>query len=152
MTNRKPSRDDVVTTGQAYCESAEQTRELGAEFARIARGGFVLSLEGPLGAGKTEFAKGFLAALGFHGEVSSPTFTLLHEYAGGRMPVVHFDWYRLEEADEVIGLGWDDYVESGDVLLVEWGNRFSQLLPTGTVRLQFEIEGALRDIRWEQVR
>jgi tRNA threonylcarbamoyladenosine biosynthesis protein TsaE len=110
----------------------------------------VLSLEGTLGAGKTQFVKGFAAALGYEGEVSSPTFTLVHEYAC-RVPVVHFDWYRLEDAAEVTGLGWDDYLAGGETLLVEWGDRFPELLPGGAWRVSFEIRGTGRLVKWGRV-
>lgn len=137
-----------MTEGEARCATAEETRALAAAFATAAVPGLVLSLEGPLGGGKTEFVKGFVSAIGHGGEVSSPTFTLLHEYVDGRLPVVHFDWYRLEDAEEVIGVGWDDYLDGGEVLLVEWGDRFPELLPGAAVRMRFRIEGGARVIQW----
>jgi tRNA threonylcarbamoyladenosine biosynthesis protein TsaE len=124
---------------------------LGARFAAEAGAGAVISLEGPLGAGKTQFVKGFAAAAGHAGEVSSPTFTLVHEYAGGREPIVHFDWYRLDEAAEVLGLGWEDYLSSGETLLVEWGDKFPELLPAGAWRVKFQINGEARTVRWERL-
>lgn len=148
MTNGFPPHEGLVTEGEARCTTADETRALAATFAAVAVPGLVLSLEGPLGAGKTEFVKGFVAAIGHAGEVSSPTFTLLHEYVTGRLPVVHFDWYRLEDAQEVIGVGWDDYLDGGEVLLVEWGDRFPELLPAAALRMRFQIEGEARVIRW----
>jgi len=103
MTNGKLPCDPIVTPGETVCAAPEDTQALGARFAAALESGAVLSLEGPLGAGKTQFVKGFAAALGHEGEVSSPTFTLVHEYAADA-PVMHFDWYRLEDAGEVIGL------------------------------------------------
>ncbi len=150
MTNAKPDDHAPETFGEANCATAEETQALGARFARALEAGAVLSLEGPLGAGKTQFAKGFAGALGHEGEVSSPTFTLVHEYTGGRWPVVHFDWYRLEDAAEVEGLGWEDYLESGETLLVEWGDRFPDLLPPGGWRLQFSVDGEGRRVQWER--
>jgi len=150
MTNAKPPRDGIVTSGSAECATPEATQALGARFATALEPGAVLSLEGPLGAGKTQFVKGFAAALGHGGEASSPTFTLVHEYAGGRVPAVHFDWYRLESAEEALGLGWDDYLASGETLLVEWGDKFPELLPTDAWRLRFEIQGTARLVRWER--
>jgi tRNA threonylcarbamoyladenosine biosynthesis protein TsaE len=147
MTNAKPDGDDPGTRGEAACATAAETQALGARFARALPPGAVLSLEGPLGAGKTQFAKGFAAARGFDGEVSSPTFTLVHEYDG----VAHFDWYRLAAADEVTGLGWDDYLDGGETLLVEWGDRFPELLPPGAWRLRFASQGEARVVRWEKV-
>jgi tRNA threonylcarbamoyladenosine biosynthesis protein TsaE len=148
MTNAKPPRDGIVTPGSAECATPEATQALGARFAAALEPGAVLSLEGPLGAGKTQFVKGFAAALGHGGEASSPTFTLVHEYAGGHAPAVHFDWYRLENAEETLGLGWDDYLASGETLLVEWGDKFPELLPADAWRLRFEILGTARVVSW----
>lgn len=147
MTNAKPPEGLTVTKGELVCASPEETQALGARFASTLPSGAVLSLEGPLGAGKTQFAKGFAAALGHAGEVSSPTFTLVHEYGG----VVHFDWYRLDGAAEALGLGWDDYLAGGETLLVEWGGKFPELLPAGAWRLSFGIEGDARRVKWEVV-
>ncbi|MGH8048737.1 MAG: tRNA (adenosine(37)-N6)-threonylcarbamoyltransferase complex ATPase subunit type 1 TsaE [Chthoniobacterales bacterium] len=146
MTNAKPSDGGTVT--EAVCASPAETQALGARFAGQLESGAVVSLEGPLGAGKTQFAKGFAAALGHSGEVNSPTFTLVHEYADGA--VAHFDWYRLEEAADVAGLGWDDYLAGGGTLLIEWGDKFSELLPAGAWRVRFEIQGDARLVRWER--
>lgn len=151
MTNAKPSGDWIVTKGEVLCGSPAETQALGARFAGVLSPGAVVSLEGPLGAGKTQFVKGFATALGHEGEVSSPTFTLVHEYAGGSVPVVHFDWYRLGEESEVIGLGWDDYLAGDETLLVEWGDKFTTLLPAGALRLRFEILDSSRIVKWESV-
>ena len=138
--------------GSDACATPGDTQALGARFAAALEPGAVISLEGTLGAGKTQFVKGFAAALGHEGEVSSPTFTLVHEYAG-RAPVVHFDWYRLDDEAEVLGLGWDDYLAGGETLLVEWGDKFPELLPAGAWRVQFEIEiqGTGRLVKWERL-
>ncbi len=94
--------------------------------------GDVVALVGDLGAGKTRFAKGFASGLGFDGDVTSPTFTVANEYHGGRLPLVHADLYRLEEAGRLYEAGWEDWLESGAVLLVEWADRFPELLPNNT--------------------
>jgi tRNA threonylcarbamoyladenosine biosynthesis protein TsaE len=100
--------------------------------------GTVISLEGPLGAGKTQLTKGVAAALGCVEEASSPSFTLVHEYAGGRFPLHHFDFYRLERVEELYGAGYDDCLAAGGIV-VEWGDNFPEALPAGTIRLSFEI-------------
>ena len=92
--------------------SPEETAAAGAQWARTARAGDVFALDGRLGAGKTQFVKGFVAAIGSDAEVTSPTFTLVHEYDGGRLPVYHFDFYRLERRKRSLGLGFDEYVEA----------------------------------------
>ncbi len=146
MTNAKPTGDDLVT-GSARCATPGETQALGAWFAARVPADAVLSLEGPLGAGKTQFVKGFVAARGHAGGVSSPTFTLVHEYGA----VAHFDWYRLEAPGDVAALGWDDYLDGGGTLLVEWGDRFPEQLPAGAWRLRFAVDGEAREIAWGRV-
>lgn len=124
--------------GPRQCADAAAMRALGRELGRELRGGAVVGLDGELGAGKTELVKGLAAGLGFDGAVTSPTFTLLHEYRGGRLPLFHFDFYRVGQAAEILDLGWDELAEEG-VIAVEWAERFPELLPEGTLRLAIEI-------------
>lgn len=112
---------------------------LGRETAAQARPGGVIALTGGLGAGKTHWTKGFVEGIGANAEVTSPTFGLVHEYHGGRLPVFHFDLYRLETADELVALGWDEYLEAGGVVVVEWADRFPALLPAETLWISFSI-------------
>ena len=91
----------------------------------------VLALVGELGAGKTCLSKGIVRGLGFTGQVSSPTFTLIHEYLGGRLPVFHFDFYRLESAEELWGIGWEEYLEGNGLVIAEWADRFPEAMPVG---------------------
>ncbi len=114
--------------------------ELGRAAAVGVRPGMVIALIGGLGAGKTHWTKGFVAGLGSAAEVTSPTFGLVHEYPGGRLPVFHLDFYRLENADELIAIGWDEYLEADGVVIAEWGDRFPEVLPPETIRLVFSIE------------
>jgi tRNA threonylcarbamoyladenosine biosynthesis protein TsaE len=109
--------------------NAEATIAVGAFCGRGAKVGDVFALIGDLGAGKTQFVKGFVAGLGSDAPVTSPTFTLLHEYTGGRCPVYHFDFYRLDSAAAVVGLGFDEYVDGDGVCVIEWADRFRELLP-----------------------
>lgn len=99
--------------------------------------GDVVALCGELGAGKTQFVKGLAAGLGVTSEVTSPTFTLIHEYAGGRLPVYHFDFYRLDSAAEAVALGLDEYLEGTGVSVIEWADKFPGLLPAGTRWIHF---------------
>lgn len=116
--------------------------DLGAAVGEKIAPGSILALVGRLGAGKTHFAKGVVRGLGGdEAQVTSPTFTLAHEYSDRmRLPVSHFDFYRLDSADEVLRIGWDDYAEDGHgVLLVEWADKFPELLPAHTRWWRFEI-------------
>lgn len=108
--------------------SPEETRIVGASLAPTLLPGDVVSLSGDLGAGKTAFVQGLAAALGVQRAVTSPTFTIVHEYAG-RYPVVHLDVYRLSSFQEVLDLGFEEYMDGGAVVLVEWGEAIAPLLP-----------------------
>ena len=108
--------------------SAEETRILGACLAPVLLPGDVVSLSGDLGAGKTVFVQGVCTALGYEGRVTSPTFTLVHEY-DARYPIVHLDIYRLDSYQEVLDLGFEELVGPNSIVLVEWGEAVSPLLP-----------------------
>ena len=108
-------------------------RALGATLRR----GDVLGLCGDLGAGKTHFVKGLAAALGANADVTSPTFTLIHEYIGGRFPLYHFDFYRLDDEDDALKIGLDEYLDGDGVCVIEWADKFPGLLPGHTQWLRF---------------
>ncbi len=123
------------------------TFALGREIAASLKGGEVLALVGDLGAGKTQFVKGLAAGLGHIEEVTSPTFTLIHEYIGGRLPLYHFDLYRLESANEVLQIGLDDYLSPNAIVAVEWADKFRSLFPPDTRWIEFQIGvGETREI------
>ena len=127
--------------------SLEDTLSLGQRLGSRAEAGSVIALCGGLGAGKTHLTKGIVAGVGADPEgVSSPTFSLVQEYRGGRLPVFHFDFYRMETADEVLAIGWDEYLEAGGVCVVEWADLFPPLLPADTQwwRLELSAEGGRR--------
>jgi tRNA threonylcarbamoyladenosine biosynthesis protein TsaE len=131
------------------CRSPEETRAVGVELAQAAKGGAVLALHGDLGAGKTELVKGLAAALGSQSPVTSPTFTLVHEYHGGKLPLYHFDWYRIERAEELEEIGFYDYLDRRGLMVIEWAGKFPAELPPETrhVHLSFLAEDA-REVRW----
>ncbi len=116
---------------------AEATIAFGRDFAATLRNGDVIAITGDLGAGKTHFVKGLTAGLGGEIEVTSPTFTLVHEYLCDRWPLFHFDFYRLESADEVRDIGFDDYLGGGGIMAIEWADKFSELLPDYTRWVHF---------------
>ena len=99
--------------------SEEETEALGARLAGALHGGSVVAYEGGLGMGKTAFTRGLARGLGCPGRVTSPTFTIVNEYEG-RLPLFHFDVYRLENSDALLDIGWDDYLDRGGVCAVEW--------------------------------
>ena len=106
---------------------------LGRELAKSLQGGEVLGLVGDLGAGKTHLVRGILEGLGAGDPAASPTFSLVHEHNDGRLPAAHFDFYRMKSVDEALGMGWDEYLAGGAVLLVEWADRFDgALMPEDT--------------------
>ena len=123
-------------------KSAEDTRELAAQLAALARGGDLLLLTGDLGAGKTTFAQGFARGLGVHDPVTSPTFTLVRIYRGhGRLRLVHADLYRLDRLHEVVDLALPELVGDDGVALVEWGEAGAPAMPTDylVVSLEFGV-------------
>lgn len=125
---------------QGHAESPEAMESLGKAAAALIDPGSVIALVGGLGAGKTHWTKGFVAGTGSGDEVTSPTFGLVHEYTGGRVPVFHLDFYRLESAAELIALGWDELLEQDGVVIAEWGDKFPELLPPETIWLHFKVE------------
>ena len=114
---------------------------VGTRCGREARRGDVFALTGDLGAGKTQFVKGLVAGLGSDDEVTSPTFTLIHEYTSGRLPVYHLDFYRLNHRDELRQLGLEDYFNGEGVCVIEWADRFPEILPAWAEWLWFETRG-----------
>lgn len=98
----------------------EETEALGERLAGIVKSGAVIAYTGDLGAGKTAFTRGLARGLGITERVTSPTFTIVNEYEGGRLPLFHFDMYRLGSSDELYDIGWEDYLSRGGVCAVEW--------------------------------
>jgi tRNA threonylcarbamoyladenosine biosynthesis protein TsaE len=132
-------------------QSVRQTREAGAVAAATARSGDVIALIGALGAGKTEFVRGFVAHLTNHAEVHSPTFTLVNSYDTPAFAVHHFDFYRLKSAAELIEIGFEEYLWSGGVCLVEWADLFPGALPPHATAIRFtDGENGIRIIEMPQ--
>lgn len=115
--------------------SPEETRALGGRLANALQGGEVIAFTGDLGAGKTAFVSGLAAALGVDERVTSPTFTIVNEYEGGRLPLFHFDMYRLGSADELFHIGWEDYLARGGVCAVEWSENVDEAIEDDAIRI-----------------
>ncbi len=109
--------------------SAEETFALGKKLGEEAGAGAVFTLNGDLGVGKTVFAQGFAEGLGITGAVNSPTFTILQVYEEGRLPLYHFDVYRIEDPEEMYEVGFDDYLYGQGVCLIEWAEMVAEMLP-----------------------
>ncbi len=115
--------------------SPEETRALGGRLADALRGGEVVAFTGDLGAGKTAFVSGMAEALGVEDRVTSPTFTIVNEYEGGRLPLFHFDMYRLGSADELFHIGWEDYLARNGVCAVEWSENVAEAIEPDAIRV-----------------
>jgi len=115
--------------------SAEETFKLGEMTGGKLKPGTVVCLDGDLGVGKTVFVKGVAKGLGIKEPVVSPTFTILQEYREGRIPLYHFDVYRIEDPEEMYEIGFDDYLYGDGVCLIEWAKRVTELLPEGVLRI-----------------
>lgn len=109
--------------------SEAETEELGRRLAASLSPGAVVAYRGGLGMGKTAFTRGLARGLGYTGRVTSPTFTIVNEYEGGRLPLFHFDMYRLEGAGDLFDIGWEDYLDRGGVCAVEWSEQAEEALP-----------------------
>jgi tRNA threonylcarbamoyladenosine biosynthesis protein TsaE len=120
--------------------SPADTEIVGRRLAEDAAVGTVLALQGELGSGKTLFTKGFVAGMGSKAAVSSPTFTIVHEYRDGRLPVYHFDFFRVENRRALARLGVDDYFFGDGVSVIEWADRFPDFIPEQASWIRFEIK------------
>ncbi|MBR5617018.1 MAG: tRNA (adenosine(37)-N6)-threonylcarbamoyltransferase complex ATPase subunit type 1 TsaE [Oscillospiraceae bacterium] len=132
--------------------SPQETENLGAALGKILKPGTVLAYRGDLGAGKTAFTRGLARGLGYKDPVTSPTYTIVNEYLGGRLPLFHFDMYRLGSSDDLWDIGWEDYLERGGVCAVEWSENVDDAMEnavyvtihkTGEENRRIEIEGGM---------
>ncbi len=120
--------------------SPAETEAIGRQVAENIGVGSVLALKGDLGSGKTLFVKGVVAGLGSSADVTSPTFTIVHEYRGGRLPVYHFDLFRVENPQALARLGLDDYFFGDGISVIEWADRFREFVPEQARWIFFEIK------------
>ena len=118
---------------QYITHSPEETEKIGIALGEILAPGTVIAYRGDLGAGKTAFTRGLARGLGYAEPVTSPTYTIVNEYLGGRLPLFHFDMYRLASSDDLWDIGWEDYLERGGVCAVEWSEN---------------VEDAMEDAIW----
>lgn len=119
---------DVEHGMEFLTHSPEETELLGEKLAKKLMGGEILAYRGDLGAGKTAFTRGLARGLGISDRVTSPTYTIVNEYEGGRLPLFHFDMYRLDSADDLFDIGWEDYLLRGGICAVEWSENVPEAM------------------------
>ena len=126
--------DNMITETR----SSKETYELGYNMGKNARAGDVYCLDGDLGVGKTVFTQGFAAGLGIEGPVNSPTFTIVQQYGEGRLPLYHFDVYRIGDISEMDEIGYEDCFYGEGVCLIEWSQLIPEILPDEVIRIRIE--------------
>ena len=131
---------------QITTHSADETQALGAKLAERLQPGDVIAYFGDLGAGKTALTRGIAQGLGIADPVTSPTYTIVNEYLTGRIPLFHFDMYRLSSSDELFDIGWEDYLTRGGVCAVEWSENVEDALQ-GAIRVTIEKDPFEADTR-----
>ena len=131
---------------QIQTHSPEETEAVGRKLAAQLQPGDVLAYYGDLGAGKTAFTRGLASSLGVTEPVTSPTYTIVNEYLSGRLPLFHFDMYRLGSADELFDIGWEDYLARGGICAVEWSENVEEALD-GALRITITKDSADETVR-----
>ena len=126
---------------EVITNSPEETEALGAALVERLEAGAVVAFNGDLGAGKTAFVRGMARGQGIPGRVTSPTFTIVNEYEGGRLPLFHFDMYRLGSEEELFDIGWEDYLRRGGICAVEWSEHIAGALEPETIRVELRRTG-----------
>ena len=126
--------------------SPKETEELAARLAAGLKPGAVIAYQGDLGAGKTAFTRGLARGLGIAEPVTSPTYTIVNEYLTGRLPLFHFDMYRLHSADDLFDIGWEDYLDRGGVCAVEWSENVDEAMD-GAIRVSIAKDPDREDTR-----
>ena len=129
--------------------SPEETEKLGEALGRCLAPGTVLAYRGEVGAGKTAFTRGLARGLGYREPVTSPTYTIVNEYLGGRLPLFHFDMYRLRCADDLWDIGWEDYLDRGGVCAVEWSENVAEALDEAVTVTIRKLSDTTREITLE---
>lgn len=132
--------------------SARETREIGEKLAAHLRAGDVVLLEGNLGAGKSEMARGIARGLGITGAVPSPSFTILNAYDEGKIPLYHFDWYRIEDPNEIWEMGMDEQLGGDGIALIEWSEKARECLPEKLLKITLlPLDENTREITFEPI-
>jgi tRNA threonylcarbamoyladenosine biosynthesis protein TsaE len=134
----------VITT-----KTPEETQSFGSDMAKTLKNGSIISLYGTLGSGKTQLVKGICKGLGVEQTVNSPTFIIVNEYTSPQYPLIyHFDLYRMKSLDEIIDMGFRDYLENGDIILIEWPQHVENILPDDTIKIRLAHTNEDENSRW----
>ena len=135
--------------------SPKETENIAKAFSKELKGGDVICLNGDLGTGKTAFVGGLVKALGHTEPISSPTFTIVNCYEGGKFPIYHFDVYRIEDCDEMYEIGYEEYVYGDGITLIEWSEKISDILPQDryeiTIKKNYDKHEDFREINVERI-
>ena len=126
-----------------FTNSPEETEQLGCSLGKLLAAGAILAYEGDLGAGKTAFTRGLARGLGAAEPVTSPTYTIVNEYLSGRLPLFHFDMYRLSSADDLWDIGWEDYLDRNGICAVEWSENVREAMENA-ISVKFDKLGDCR--------
>jgi len=129
--------------------SPEETEAVGENLGKTLSPGTVIAYRGELGAGKTAFTRGLARGLGCRETVTSPTYTIVNEYLGGRLPLFHFDMYRLQSSDDLWDIGWEDYLDRGGVCAVEWSENVADAMEGAVTVSITRVDDNTRDIEIE---
>lgn len=129
----------------------EKTKKIGYELGRNAQAGDIYCLKGELGTGKTVFTKGFAEGLGITEHITSPTFTIVNEYKEGRLPLYHFDVYRIGDCDEMYDIGYEEYIDGDGVCLIEWAELIEDIIPKNARWIIIEKDLAKEDICYRKI-
>ena len=138
---------------KVICNNLDDTKKLAINFAKVLKGGEVITLSGDLGAGKTTFTQSLAKALGVNEPVTSPTFTLMNQYVGSKLKLYHFDMYRIDDIDEILEVGLTEYFSNSDaVCIIEWAENIQKLLPKNLIKIKINKLGEFeREFEFENV-
>lgn len=133
-----------------FLEDENKTKELGEKLGKLVDAGSIICLVGDLGAGKTTFTQSFAKSLGVDDYITSPTFTIVNEYKG-RLPLYHFDVYRIGCSEEMYDIGYDEYINSDGVCIIEWANLIEDILPDEYLKIDMKYKEMGREVTFEPV-
>ena len=127
-------------------DGPEAMQSLGSELSKYLTSGDIIALIGDMGAGKTELTRGIVKGLGREDCVTSPTFAIVNEYRDCEPALIHFDWFRMKSSEELLAIGWEDYMEQDAILVVEWADLFPEMIPAGSHCIEIKHKNSIREL------